>query len=98
MAQPKISVPAHSKRLFPDQLPDLETSGGRALAIETLMENGDSEDLRAFLGFVPEEEWASWLQTYGGKRLSRRSRTFWSWILKKESSSPHPLSEEIWPL
>ncbi len=85
-------------RLFVGRAPDVLTAGGRSALIEKLLEEGDSSDLRYLASTVGEEELAGWFESQGGRRLSFRSRVFWSWVLDRPIPEPHPLTEQIWPL
>jgi hypothetical protein len=70
----------------------------RAFVAARLMEEGSGDELRWLLDAVGGEVLASLLARRGGRMLSRRSRAFWSRVLAVESSPPHPLAPELWPL
>ncbi|MEZ5330705.1 MAG: hypothetical protein R2991_01330 [Thermoanaerobaculia bacterium] len=63
-----------------------------------VLEDGDSSDCAALLSRLGEDTARRWLASRGGRQLSRRSRRYWSRILRVEASAAHPLAEEIWPL
>ena len=86
-------------RLFPDSsVQALLEEGARSDVIALLLEEGDTEDLRWLAGHFSRSEIADWVKRYGGRGLSRRSRLFWAAVLGVESSEPHPLASELWPL
>ena len=88
-------------RHFPDEfdLGDLREPRGRALAIATLLEHGDRADLAWLAQRVERAELERWLARHGARRLSRRSRAFWSAVLTPNASpTSHPASEALWPL
>jgi hypothetical protein len=62
------------------------------------MEEGDGEELRWLLAAVGRAPLAALLAAHGGRRLSRRSRAFWSRVLGVASAPGHPLARELWPL
>jgi hypothetical protein len=63
-----------------------------------VLEDGDSSDLTELFATIGEERVGRWLETRGGRQLSRRSRLFWSLVLGVDASPPHPLGSELWPL
>lgn len=93
-------LPAATLRLFDGYPPaDLVRPEHRAFLIERLLEEGDREDLRWLAAQVGEAELADFFRRAGGRRLSARSRAFWSLVL----GVPAPAVEatpgsEIWPL
>lgn len=92
-------LPAATARLFPHHSPvDLDTH--RTLVVVRLLEDGDSEDLRALTAVIPETELARWLRQRGGRQLSARSRAFWCTVLgvPPEGSAPPAAVEALWPL
>lgn len=91
-------------RHFPDgvDLGDLREPRGRAFAIATLLEHGDRADLAWLAARVERAELERWLARHGARRLSRRSRAFWSTVLAPDASGAsipaHPIAEALWPL
>jgi hypothetical protein len=70
----------------------------RSRLIGRLLEDGDRADL-AWLGQQTSRgELADWFHAHGGRRLSRRSRAFWSAVLAQPLPQPHPFAEALWPL
>jgi hypothetical protein len=91
-------LPAATLRLFDGYAPaELARPEHRAFLIERLLEEGDREDLRWLAALAGEAELADFLRRAGGRRLSARSRAFWSLVL----GQPAPAAAEesdIWPL
>ena len=77
---------------------DLTEPAARSRLIGRLLEEGDRADLAWLAGEIPRGELAEWFRAHGGRRLSRRSRAFWSAVLAQPLPPPHPLAEAIWPL
>lgn len=86
------------ERLFYAETLDWQSPEGRHRYLEKILEEGDSDDLRLLAGRLDREEIVRWLEIYGGRRLSRRSRLFWRFLLDADIPEPHPLTHEIWPL
>lgn len=80
----------------------LEDPVHRDFVLERLLESGDGDDLCwLFAGTrLPEHETEArdWLAAHGGRRLSRRSRAFWSLVLGTEPSPVAPLDAALWDL
>lgn len=89
---------ARTLRNFPDGAPDLGTVEGRGALLARLLEDGDREDLRALAAVVGRDTIAGWVARHGSRRLSRRSRAFWSTVLAHETPSASPAAEALWPL
>lgn len=70
----------------------------RGLVIARLLEEGDRDELAWLAGEVGRETIAAFVREHGGRKLSARSRRFWSRALGVEASAPHPLAEGLWPL
>lgn len=66
--------------------------------VERLLEDGDRDDLRWLTSALPEEHLARWLDQRGARRLSRRSRAFWSLLLDREASAIPTARADLWPL
>lgn len=92
-------IPRGARRLFPHP-EDVDPRKHLPYVIGRLLEEGDSADLRALTAAVPEDDLADWLRRRGGRRLSSRSRAFWSLVLDvPETDMPRPdLAEALWPL
>jgi hypothetical protein len=92
-------LPDGALRLFPNLDPEaLMADGGRSLLCERLLEDGDSTDLRWLVAEVGSAGLAAWLGSNGGRRLSARSRAFWSLVLERESGAAAPGAGQLWPL
>lgn len=97
-------LPAATLRLFDGYAPvELVRPEHRGFLIERLLEEGDREDLRWLVTQVGEAELADFFHRAGGRRLSARSRSFWSLVL--DSATPAaPVADSaaersaIWPL
>jgi hypothetical protein len=94
-------LPAATLRLFDGYAPDdLLRPEHRGFLIERLLEEGDRKDLRWLAAQVGEAELRDFFQRAGGRRLSARSRAFWSLVLGDAAPAAAASSEgsEIWPL
>jgi len=92
--------PGLARHLDGEPLETLETSepAARSRLIGRLLEEGDRADL-AWLGRqISRGELTDWFRAHAGRRLSRRSRAFWSAVLAQPLPPPHPLAEALWPL
>lgn len=93
-----IPEPQGLARHFEGALPDPADAASRSALVGRLLEEGDRADL-AWLGRqVPRAELVAWFRAHGGRRLSRRSRAFWSAVLSEPQPPAHPLAEALWPL
>ena len=70
----------------------------RSLVIARLLEEGNRSELAWLANEIGREEIAVFVRDRGGRKLSARSRCFWSRALRVESSPPHRLAEKLWPL
>ncbi len=70
----------------------------RTLVIARLLEEGNRNELAWLAAAMGREEIAAFVREHGGRKLSARSRRFWSRALRIQSSAPHPLAEGLWPL
>ncbi len=70
----------------------------RNLVIAQVLEEGDRADLAALARTLGRETIATFVRELGGRKLSARSRRFWSRALGEAEPEPHPLAEELWPL
>ncbi|MEL7058546.1 MAG: hypothetical protein AAGN46_00825 [Acidobacteriota bacterium] len=97
------ALPAHARRLLPElddpdgALDDAELRDG---VILRLLEEGDSDDLRALVARVGESMLAAAVQRGGDRSLSRRSWRFAGFILGMEEPDTQAPSaaEALWPL
>jgi len=70
----------------------------RRLVIARLLEEGDSRDLAWLSREVGREAIAAFVRDHGGRKLSARSRRFWSRALGLALPAPPLLAEQLWPL
>lgn len=94
-----MQLPDHARSLLPD-FAELPTADGELWPslVERLLEDGDRKDLRWLTTALPEERLAEWLDQRGARRLSRRSRAFWSLLLDREASAMPSARADLWPL
>ena len=94
-----MTLPERTARLFAhEDLNALTRPEGQGLLIGRLLEEGDGEDLRWLFSQVPAAEAKAWFAVHAGRKLSRRSRAFWSAVL---DSAPGPINDgaaALWPL
>lgn len=90
-------IPAGAARLFPHH--DESALASREhlpFLIGSLLENGDTSDLRWLVDRCGEHPIADWLRTGAECQLSARSRAFWTVVLDLETT---PIEEDpLWPL
>ena len=90
-------LPPSTLRLFDGYSPsELAKPEHRAFLCERLLEEGDRADLSWLAASFGEEELRSFFRRSAGRRLSARSRAFWSLVLAVED--PPTSRSEIWPL
>lgn len=89
------TLPDGARRLFAG---DADVDPGSDFVVERLLEEGDSADLRWLAAHRGEAALGDWLGRRGGRRLTRRSRAFWTLVLAREPSAVPPLTPELWPL
>lgn len=70
----------------------------RNLVIAQILEEGDSADLAWLARALGRETIAAFVHDRGDRKLSARSRRFWSRALGLAEPAPHPLAEQLWPL
>ena len=85
-----------ARRLTHTDPPTLEEAPG--LWIPLLLEQGETEDLRALFSTFGRRRIAAWLRARGSRQLSRRSRLFWSTALGIDIAPPSAAAEAVWPL
>jgi hypothetical protein len=91
-------LPASTLRHFPAGAPDPATSEGRGALLGRLLEDGDREDLAALTATVGRDAIAAWVARHGRRRLSRRSRAFWTAVFGLDAPAADPAAEALWPL
>ena len=89
------TVERHLFALPPDSARRPESRG---LVLARVLEEGDRSELAWLAGEVSRQEITDFVRNHGGRKLSSRSRRFWSRALGIQASAPHPLAEELWPL
>ncbi len=94
-----MTLPAGSRRLF-SHLPEdgLTLTGHEAEVLEQLLESGDRSDLRWLTRLVSERQLTDWVRERGARRLSDRSRAFWSLLLDLPVESRSDSARDLWPL
>jgi hypothetical protein len=94
-----VRLPAAVRGRFPGYPESvLSDPAHRDFLASRLMEEGSGEELRWLVDTVGAAMMASLLERRGGRLLSRRSRAFWSRVLRARSGAPHELAAELWPL
>lgn len=93
-----IPPPPGLARHFEGEPLDPTDAAARSRLIGRLLEDGDRAELAWLGGEVSRRELAEWFRAHGGRRLSRRSRAFWSAVLSEPLPPGHPLAEALWPL
>lgn len=66
--------------------------------VAVLLEDGSAVELRWLVRQRPEAWLRRWVEEHGQRRLSRRSRAFWSRILGIRLSEAPPAARALWPL
>jgi hypothetical protein len=92
-----VTPPPATRRLFAPGA-ELDSARYHAWLIERLLEDGDTHDLRWLFQTVPRKTVADWLQHYGGRRLSRRSRSLWCAVLGVQNAPTSEIARALWPL
>jgi hypothetical protein len=89
-APPKVAVSA---------LPQAAAAPGHnTLVMAEILEAGGRSDLAWLAHEFGREAIAAFVRERGGRKLSARSRRFWSRALGVPEPPPHPLAEQLWPL
>jgi hypothetical protein len=70
----------------------------RNLVIAQILEAGDRTDLAWLAATVGREGIAAFVRERGGRKLSARSRRFWSRALALAEPERPALAEQLWPL
>ena len=91
-----MELPEGARRLFPHD--HFAGSGGCALVIGRLLEDGDGADLTWLFAAAGEARVSEWLAGRGGRQLSARSRAFFRLLLGSEPGPAAAGSAELWPL
>lgn len=68
------------------------------LVIASLLEEGDSTDLRWLTRRFPESRLRSWMDRHGHRQLTRRSRSFWNLVLDRSEPASESNGNPLWPL
>lgn len=89
--------PAHLRRHFPDGVGDLAEAATRSAVIARLLEDGDRRDLAWLAAAVGPEAIRAWIEAHAARRLSRRSRSFWT-LAAGVPCGRSALAEALWPL
>ena len=98
---PPTSLPSSTGRLLEHyNVEGVDLPKHRAFLVGRLFEEGDTRDLRWLTENVSEKEVSAWLRTYGARRLSKRSFTFWAALLGDDGALARrpPEAEDLWPL
>lgn len=66
--------------------------------IAQILEAGDRADLAWLARELGPATIAAFVRERGGRKLSARSRRFWSRALGLAEPEPNPLAEQLWPL
>lgn len=70
----------------------------RDLLLAEILESGDRAGIAWLAGEVGRDAIVAFVTERGGRKLSARSRRFWSRALGVREPAPHPLAELLWPL
>lgn len=94
-----MTLPDGTRRLF-TQFPSgrLDRPSHEAAIVERLLEDGDRSDLRWLTAAIPEHRLSSWFRERASRRLSNRSRAFWSVVLDVRPRDRDTVGEQLWPL
>ena len=67
--------------------------------IERVLQSGNSEALRWLTGEFTESALGEWLDRRGRRRLDRRTRRFWRWLLEVDAkpAAAEAFREDLWP-
>jgi hypothetical protein len=90
--------PGVARRLTPGVAIDLDDPAGRSAVIGLLLEDGDRNELAWLASTFERGELHRWFVRHGGRRLSRRSRAFWSATFDLPAPKAPWIAREIWPL
>ncbi len=92
-------LPPGVARHFPGETLALEDSAARTRILGRLLEDGDRADLAWLGSHFSTAEIATWYELHAARRLSRRSRAFWSAVLgRTPPPAPTAIAEALWPL
>jgi len=92
------ALPAAVRRHLPGEAIDWSDPRGRSRVIGVLLERGDREALGWLGRELDAETLANWCEAHAVRRLTRRSRAFWTLALGRPQPSPDPAAEALWPL
>ena len=92
-------LPRVTQRLFSNCTnSELLAAESPDFVIGRVLEEGVSDDLRWLFVRFPEAQIVDWLERRGARQLSRRSRLFWSLVLKHPVPEPPGINQLLWPL
>jgi hypothetical protein len=90
--------PGVARRLPAGVSLDVDDPVGRTALIGLLLEQGDRAELAWLAATFERRELHDWFVRHAGRRLSRRSRAFWSATFELPAPAPPPIARELWPL
>lgn len=94
-----MTLPDGARRLFAHFPSDrLDLASHESEIIERLLEDGDGSDLRWLTATISEARLASWFRERAPRRLSNRSRAFWSLVLGLPAEARPGAGDKLWPL
>lgn len=94
MSAPRGAIAVRLSAHYEPATIDLESH--EAWLIATLLEEGDSRDLRWLVERCGRDRLAVWVATRGRRQLSARSLAFWCLVLTVENPPTGP-GEALWP-
>jgi hypothetical protein len=94
---PEAAYPAPPEAAYP-ALPEAADLDDRHLVMAEILEAGGRSELARLAREFGREAIAAFVGERGGRKLSARSRRFWSRALGIPEPTPHPLAEQLWPL
>jgi len=93
-----VTVPAATARLFSEpRLEELVADGNWDPVVRRLLEDGDRRDLHWLISALGEERLVAWFERWGERRLSERSRAFWSMLWQSPRTGTQMDRPRIWP-
>lgn len=78
--------------------PEASDPDSRNLVMAEILEAGGRAELAWLAQAFGREAIVAFVRERGGRKLSARSRRFWSRALAITEPEPHPLAEQLWPL
>lgn len=86
------------ERLVSYRSADLADPRYRDFLVASLLEEGTRAELAWLRSVIDDAELARWVEGHGTRRLSRRSRAFWSRLFRVSPPMPDALTRSLWPL